>query len=82
MVGGHDAGRRHPALGRDHLLLLAGVLGAVYRTATRKPMSYDGGMADSPFGPIPTNLLRQTLRGPDLVAVLVLIGLFTSRLVL
>lgn len=60
------------------LILTAGVLAAVYRTATRKPMSYDGGLADSPFGPIPTNLLRQTVRGPDLVAVMVLVGLFTS----
>ena len=62
------------------LILIAGVLAAVYRTATRKPMSYDGGLADSPFGPIPTNLLRQLVRGPDLVAVLVLVGLFTSAL--
>jgi hypothetical protein len=61
-------------------LLALGVLGAVYRTATRKPMSYDGGIADSPFGPVPVNLLRQTVRGPDVVAVLVLIGLFTSHL--
>jgi hypothetical protein len=37
-------------------------------------------MADSPLGPIPTNLLRQTLRGPDLVAVLVLVGFLTSGL--
>jgi hypothetical protein len=43
-------------------------------------MSYDGGIADSPFGPVPVNLLRQTVRGPDVVAVLVLIGLFTSHL--
>jgi Family of unknown function (DUF6297) len=59
--------------------LIAGVLGAVYRTATRKPMMYDGGIADSPFGPIPANLIRQAVRGPDLVAVLVLIGLLASR---
>ena len=57
-------------------LLTAGLLGAVYRTATRKPMSYDGGLADSPFGLIPVNLLRQSLRGPDVVALLVLIALF------
>jgi hypothetical protein len=67
-----------PASPTVSVLLVAGVLGAVYRTATRKPMSYDGGVADSPFGPVPVNLLRQTVRGPDLVAVLVLIGLFAS----
>ena len=69
-----------PGLPLVTALLTAGVLGAVYRTATRKPMSYDGGIADSPFGPVPVNLLRQSVRGPDLVAVLVLIGLFTSHL--
>ncbi len=59
-------------------LLLLGVLGAVYRTATRPPMSYDAGLSDSPLGPIPTTLLRRLVRGPDLVAVLVLIDLFAS----
>jgi hypothetical protein len=69
-----------PAIPLVTAILTVGIMGAVYRTATRKPMSYDGGMADSPFGPIPTNLLRQTLRGPDLVAVLVLVGFLTSGL--
>jgi hypothetical protein len=69
-----------PAVPLITSILTVGILGAVYRTATRKPMSYDGGMADSPFGPIPTNLLRQTVRGPDLVAVLVLVGFLTSGL--
>ena len=60
------------------VLLVLGVVGAVYRTATRPPMSYDAGLADSPMGPIPTTLLRRLIRGPDLVAVLVLIDLFAS----
>jgi Family of unknown function (DUF6297) len=60
------------------LILIADVLAAIYRTATRKPMSYDGGLADTPFGPIPVNLLRQALRGPDLVAVVVLAGILFS----
>jgi hypothetical protein len=60
------------------VLLVLGILGAVYRTATRPPMSYDAGLADSPMGPIPTTLLRRLIRGPDLVAVLVLIDLFAS----
>jgi Family of unknown function (DUF6297) len=60
------------------LILMAGVLAAVYRTATRKPMSYDGGAADTPFGPIPVNLLRQVFRGLDLVAVVVLVGILFS----
>ena len=59
-------------------LLLLGLLGAVYRTATRPPMAYDVDIADSPLGPVPTTLLRRLVRGPDLVAVLVLLELFTS----
>jgi hypothetical protein len=69
-----------PARPEVTAILLAGTVLAVYRTATRKPVSYDGGVADTPFGPISTNLLRQTVRGPDLVAVLVLIGFLTSGL--
>lgn len=58
------------------IILVGGLLGAVYRTATRPPMSYDAGLSDTPMGPVPTLLLRRLLRGPDLVAVLVLIDLF------
>jgi hypothetical protein len=57
------------------VILVGGLLGAVYRTATRPPMSYDAGLSDTPFGPVPTLLLRRLLRGPDLVAVLVLVDL-------
>jgi hypothetical protein len=57
-------------------VLTAGILAAVYRTATRKPIQYDGGLAHTPVGPIPVTLLRQVLRGPDLVAIVVLVGLF------
>jgi hypothetical protein len=60
-----------PVLG----LVLLGIIGAVYRTATRPPMSYDVGNADTPFGPVPTTLLRRLLRGPDLLAVVVLVNL-------
>jgi len=57
------------------VLLVAGLLGAVYRTATRPPMSYDVGLAYTPMGSVPVPLLRRLLRGPDLVAILVLIDL-------
>jgi hypothetical protein len=53
-------------------LLPLGVFGAVYRGATRKPMSYDSPALDTPFGLIQPGLLRQIFRGPDLLAVLVL----------
>lgn len=54
------------------LLLPAGVLGAVLRGARRPPMAYDGLVLDTPAGLIPADLVRQAVRGPDLVAVLVL----------
>jgi hypothetical protein len=78
-----------PAGGIPHLpvitgILVAGLLGAVYRTATRKPMTYDdgggGGSAGSPIGPIPVNLIRQIFRGPDVVLLLVLFGFLTTNL--
>lgn len=56
-------------------LLLIGVIAAAYRAGTRPPMRYDGVVVDSPFGMIPVDLVRQILRGPDLVAVLVVLQL-------
>jgi hypothetical protein len=61
-------------------VLTVGVLGAVYRTATRPPMSYDTDIADSPFGPVPTSLIRKVLRGPDVIALLILIDLLVSSI--
>jgi hypothetical protein len=59
------------------LLLAAGLVLAAARTATRKPMSYDGALVDTPFGTIPADLVRQVFRGPDLVALLVLVQLLS-----
>jgi hypothetical protein len=37
------------------------------RTATRPPMTYDNlGATDTPMGAMPTRLLTQLFRGPDL----------------
>jgi hypothetical protein len=63
-------GAAHP--GTLEVLLLAGVVGAVYRAATRPPMAYGGAVVETPFGLIPVDLLRQLTRGPDVVAVLVI----------
>jgi hypothetical protein len=60
------------------VVLVLGLVAAIYRTAARKPMTYDGGLADTPLGPIPVTLLRQVVSGPDLVAVLVVVGLFAG----
>src|SRR5690606_29798865 len=56
-------------------VLLLGVVVAVHRTATRRPIPHGGPVADTPFGMIPVDLLRQVLRGPDLVGTLVVIEL-------
>jgi hypothetical protein len=58
--------------GGMEVLLVAGVVGAVYRAATRPPMSYGGAVVETPFGLIPVDLLRQLTRGLDVVAVLVI----------
>jgi hypothetical protein len=62
------------------VVLTLGLLGAVYRTATRPPMSYDSDISDSPMGPVPTSLVRKVLRGPDVVALLVLVDLLVSSI--
>jgi hypothetical protein len=54
---------------------LAGGLRAVYRTASRPPMRYGGAGLDTPFGLIPVDLLAQVMRGPDVVAAMVLFQL-------
>jgi len=55
------------------VVLVAGVIAAVYRAATRPPMRYGGAVVDTPFGLIPVDLLRQIVRGPDLLAVLIVV---------
>jgi hypothetical protein len=59
-------------LGGVEVLLVAGVVAAVYRAATRPPMAYGGAVVETPFGLIPVDLLRQLTRGLDVVAVLVI----------
>lgn len=59
------------------VLLMAGIILAVYRAATRPPIRHGGPVAETPFGLIPVDLLRQLFRGPDVVGVLVLVELLT-----
>ncbi|MCW2637892.1 MAG: hypothetical protein JWP76_198 [Dactylosporangium sp.] len=59
-------------LGGVEILLVAGVVGAVYRAATRPPMVHGGAVVETPFGLIPVDLLRQLTRGLDVLAVLVI----------
>lgn len=60
------------------LLFPVGVLAAVYRGATRPPRNYEGGAVDTPFGLIPVPLLRQLVRGADVLAILVLVQLLVQ----
>ncbi|SNT62638.1 hypothetical protein SAMN05421812_114137 [Asanoa hainanensis] len=64
-----------PAVGAGPLwlavLLVAGVAATVYRAATRGPMVYGGSVAETPMGVVPVDLIRQVVRGPDVLFVLV-----------
>ena len=64
-----------PHFGMAELGVLAGIVLAIYRSASRAPMKYDGGIVETPFGLIPVGLLIQLARGPDVLA-LVLVGQF------
>jgi hypothetical protein len=61
------------------VLLPVGILAAGYRAATRPPMSYGGAAVDTPFGLIPFDLIRQLVRGPDVLGLVLLIQLLLSR---
>jgi hypothetical protein len=56
-------------------ILLAGIVLAIHRAITRPPLSYSGVVMETPFGPIPMDLVRDLGRGPDLLAAVMLIRL-------
>lgn len=49
--------------------LMAVVLAATYRGATRPPLRYDAPAVETPFGPFPVDIVRQVLRGPDVLGI-------------
>ncbi len=55
-------------------VLVAGIVGAAYRGATRPPLSYGGAAMETPFGLFPVEMVQQMARGPDLLAAIVLIA--------
>ncbi|MCG6954831.1 MAG: DUF6297 family protein [Gemmatimonadetes bacterium] len=61
------------------LLLIAGVVGAAFRAATRPPMSYGGFVLETPFGLIPMELVLQLARGPDLLGGVIVLRLLFGR---
>lgn len=54
-------------------LLVAGVVAAAYRAATRPPMSYESPAVETPFGLVPVELVLQLARGPDVLAGVILL---------
>jgi hypothetical protein len=61
------------------VLLPVGILAAGYRAATRPPTSYGGAAVDTPFGLIPFDLIKQLVRGPDVLGLVLLVQLVLSR---
>ncbi|GHJ08276.1 hypothetical protein TPA0907_26430 [Micromonospora humidisoli] len=59
-------------------VLLLGIVTAAFWAGTRPPMRYGGAVVNTPFAMVPVDLVRQVLRGPDLVAVLVVVQLLAG----
>lgn len=53
------------------VLLPAGAVAVVYRTATQPSLNYGAAVFETGFGTVPIDLFRQLLRGPVLLALLV-----------
>ena len=64
-----------PVPGPLDAVLLLGIVTAAFWAGTRPPMRYGGAVVNTPFAMVPVDLVRQVLRGPDLVAVLVVVHL-------
>ncbi len=71
------AGGAH--VGGLDLLLIPVVLAASYRASTRPPMTYGGALVETPVGLFPVDLFTQLVRGPDLLAVAILIYAIAAR---
>lgn len=59
-------------------LLPVGAVAVVYRTASRPALNYGATVFETGFGGVPVDLLRQLLRGPALLAMLVAIQLLLA----
>ncbi len=67
-----------PGLASSHrtvlaILITAGITAAVCRAVTRPPLDYTKPPVPTPFGDVPLDLWRQVLRGPLLLATLILV---------
>lgn len=54
-------------------LIAVGLTAAAYRTVTRPPLDYSGPQVPTLFGDYPLDLWRQILRGPLLLAALIVV---------
>lgn len=61
-----------PAVSIVDVVLLLGIVAAAYRAGTRPPMEHGGVLVDTPMGMMSIDVVRQVIRGPDLVAVMVI----------
>ncbi len=57
------------------IIITAGITAAVCRAVTRPPLDYSKPPVPTPFGDLPLDLWRQLVRGPLLLAVLLLVVL-------
>ncbi|GMV07275.1 MAG: hypothetical protein AMXMBFR53_35500 [Gemmatimonadota bacterium] len=60
------------------LLLVSGVVCAVYRGSTRPPMAYDGAVAETPLGLLPVGPMAQSLRGLDVLGITIALSIWMS----
>lgn len=61
------------------LILVAGVVAAAYRGATRPPVSYGGAVFETPMGLFPMELVIQLARGFDVLGAVLLVRLLAGR---
>lgn len=65
--------------GGSEIALLAGVVAAVYRGATRGPVSYGSAVLDTPFGLFPIELVLQLARGFDILSLVIILRVLLVR---
>ncbi|MCZ7440063.1 DUF6297 family protein [Micromonospora sp. WMMC241] len=65
-----------PTVGVVDGVLALGTVAAAYRAGTRPTMGYGGATVNTPAGMIPVDLIRQVVRGPDVIGALILVQLF------
>ena len=75
-VGGSNAAAA--GTGSDNVGAAGDADGAVWRTAARPVVTHGGAWMYTPMGWIPTDLIRQALRGVDLLAVMVGLSVLLS----